>query len=264
MRKPTADTTLQRDREITEAVVKMMGKVPDARMREIMVALIRHLHDFARDVNLSMDELLYAADFLTRCGKISDAGRHEFFILADTLGLTMVVDALGNPKPEGAFESSVLGPFYRDGAPDIARDDNLSHRAEDGTPAHVSGRVTDLEGRPIAGALLDIWQSTDDGKYENVDSRQPDMNLRGRLRTDERGEYAFWTVKPGSYPVPDDGPAGELLRACNRLSFRPAHIHFRISAPGFETVTSELYTADDPYIESDAVWGVKESLKVRY
>ncbi|GHH83887.1 6-chlorohydroxyquinol-1,2-dioxygenase [Streptomyces sulfonofaciens] len=246
----------------------MLGAVsgtPDPRTRQIVEALIRHAHDFAREVGLQPEELLYAAEFLKRCGDVSDASRHEFILLSDVLGVTMVVNTLAADAPDGALEPSVLGPFYRSGAPLLPNGADLSRGgAADGEPAHVTGLVLAADGSPIEGAELDVWGTNADGLYENVDPSQPDYNLRGRFHTDARGRFEFWTVKPVSYPIPVDGPVGDLLAATNRSNMRPGHLHVIASAPGYQTIITELYTDDDQYIESDAVFGVKGSLVVHY
>lgn len=250
--------------EITREVLRVVRTTSDPRLREIMAALIRHLHDFARQVKLQPGELLKGAEFLTACGQISSASRHEFLMLSDTLGLTMVVDTLAAGVAEGGFESSVLGPFYRAGAPLVDNGANLSRGEDDGEPARINGQVTDLEGNPIAGALLDVWGTNARGLYENIDPDQPDFNLRGQLRTRADGTYEIWTAKPVSYPIPDDGPAGALLYAMQRHNMRPGHVHVIVSAAGYKSVVSELFTAGDPYLDSDVVFGVKPSLVVGY
>lgn len=249
---------------VTEQVIAAMNAAPDPRIREILVELVAHAHAFVRKVRLSPEELLAAAEFLRGCGEISDGSRHEFILLADVLGITMATETLAAHAPDGAFETSVLGPFYRENAPLLPAGANLSRGSDDGEPLLVSGRVTDLAGSPLAGAVLEVWGTNRHGLYENVDPQQPDFNLRGRFLTDSDGEFRFWTVKPVSYPIPDDGPVGVLLRAAGRHNMRPGHLHFIVSADGFNAVVSELYTDDDPYLQRDAVFGVKPSLVVHY
>lgn len=250
--------------QITRTVLAAVTDTPDPRIRQLVQAIIKHGHDLAREVGLQPDELLAAADYLKRCGQFSDQSRHEFILLADVLGLTMVVDTLATQVPGGALESSVLGPFYRSGAPIEPNGTDLCRGDLRGDAAHVSGRVLDIHGTPIAGAVLDVWGTDHNGLYENVDPCQPDYNLRGRFVTDQDGRYELWTVKPVSYPIPDDGPVGDLLRATARSNMRPAHLHFIASAPDFRTIVTELYTDDDPYLRTDAVFGVKPSLVVHY
>ncbi len=250
---------------ITQRVVAMCHNAEDARLAQVLAAVVRHLHALVREVGLQPDELFRTAEFLTRCGQISDETRHEFLLLSDTLGLTMVVDTETSGVADGGFESSVLGPFYREGAPWVQHGESLSRGGpQDGEPVHVCGRVVDLERTPVAGAVLDVWGTNATGQYENVDAAQPDMNLRGRLACREDGSFDFWTAKPTSYPIPADGPAGELLHRLGRHNMRPAHLHVIASAPGFRTVASELFTEGDPFLDSDVVFGVKPSLVVPY
>jgi protocatechuate 3,4-dioxygenase beta subunit len=249
---------------VTEATLKAYAGAADPRMREVLAEVITALHGVARRIKLTPDELIRLTEFLVWGGKISDQKRHEFILMSDTLGLTMLVETMADDLPEGAFEPSVLGPFYREGAPLMQAYETISRGANDGTPALVTGRVLDIDGTPIAGAELDIWQTNNNGLYENVDPGQPDFNLRGRLFTGPDGAFAFWTVRPQCYPIPIDGPVGKLLEVGGRHNMRPAHIHFIVSAEGYKTVVSELFDAEDPWIAGDAVFGVKDSLKVRF
>ena len=250
---------------IVESSVAAYEGIEDERLRYLVTTLIRRMHEFAIEVELNPQELIDTAAFLTACGQISNDARHEFLLLSDTLGLTMTVDAVSNRKPEGAFESSVLGPFYREQAPLIDQFGDIARRGHlDGEKTLVRGRVVDMNDAPIPNAEIDIWQAAANGLYENMDADQPDMNLRGRIMSDENGNYAFWTTKPSAYPIPNDGPAGELLHLAKRHNMRPAHIHFIVSADGFERVTSEVFTEGDPYVESDVVFGVKPSLIAAY
>lgn len=258
--RPAATTSEQ----ITQEVLAAFRSTGDERTRVVLTSLIRHAHDFAREVQLQSDELLAAANFLRRCGEISDDARHELILLSDVLGITMVVDTLADEVPDGALETSVLGPFYRAGSPLEPNGADISRGTADGEPAHIHGRVLDLRGEPIAGAELDVWGTNANGLYENVDPTQPDYNLRGRFRTDETGAYELWTVKPVSYPIPNDGPVGDLLAATNRHNMRPAHFHVIATADGYRTIITELYTDDDKYLQSDVVFGVKPSLVVHY
>jgi protocatechuate 3,4-dioxygenase beta subunit len=258
-RTSATDTT-----QITEEVLWAVRGAAGERVQTVLGALIRHAHDFAREVNLQPQELLAAADFLMRCGQISDQSRHELILLSDVTGMTMVVDTLAAAAPEGALETSVLGPFYRAASPLQPNGTSISRGTDDGEPARIHGRVIDLQRNPIPGAELDVWGTNGKGLYENVDPDQPDYNLRGRFRTETDGSYEIWTAKPVSYPIPTDGPVGELLAVTNRETIRPAHFHVIASAPGFRTVITELYTDDDPYIGSDPVFGVKDSLVVHY
>jgi catechol 1,2-dioxygenase len=255
---PVAPQTTAAD--ITKAALQSFDQTPDPRTKQLFQAAVKHLHAFATEVNLTTNELIRLAEVLTEAGKISDASRHEFLLMSDVMGLTMVVDYTTNQKPTGAFESSVLGPFYRADAPWIELGGDICRQKNAGTPTLVSGRVLSIEGGPVRGAVLDIWQVPANGMYENTDSSQTEFNCRGRLRAADDGSYRFWTVKPVPYPIPKDGPAGLILDGACRHNMRAAHIHIIVEAPGYEKVISELFVSGDPYINSDAVFGVKDSL----
>jgi hydroxyquinol 1,2-dioxygenase len=250
--------------DITQAALRSFDQTADPRTKELLRAAVQYLHAFAVETNLTTNELIKLAEFLTAAGKICDASRHEFLLMSDIMGLTMVVDYNTNQKPAGAFESSVLGPFYRAGAPWIEMGGDICRQEGAGTPAFVSGRVLSTDGTPVRDAVLDIWQVPANGMYENTDSSQVEFNCRGRLRCGEDGTYRFWTVKPVPYPIPKDGPAGIILDAAHRHNMRAAHIHVIVEAAGFEKVISELFVAGDPYIETDAVFGVKDSLTIEF
>ena len=243
--------------QLTDAVLAEFSRTPEPRLRELLRALIGHLHAFAVQTRLTQAEWLAAVQFLTATGQKCDAQRQEFILLSDVLGLSSLVDLL-NAEP-GATESTVLGPFYRPGAP--ARPMGASTgRPQDGSPALVSGRVTDTAGRPLAGASLDVWQCSSNGLYDTQDPGQPPFNLRGVFVTGADGRFEFRTVRPVSYPIPTDGPVGELLRVAGRHQWRAAHIHAIVSAPGHHSVTTHIFDADNQYLASDAVFGVKDSL----
>lgn len=251
------------EQELTNAVLARLNECSDPRFKRVMSSLIRHLHDFVRDVELTEDEWLTAIQFLTRTGHKCDGMRQEFILLSDTLGVSMLVDAINHRKPDGAVESTVMGPFYWEGAPEFPLGANI---AEDtpGEPAFYSGRVLDLAGRPIAGAKLDIWSGDGEGYYDMQLEGEKRMRARGSLKTDADGRYWFWSIKPSSYPVPVDGPVGDMLKAMGRHPMRPAHIHMIVSAPGHVSVTTHLFVEGDPYLDSDAVFGVKDSLIVPF
>jgi catechol 1,2-dioxygenase len=245
----------------TEAVLDQMHP-EDARLQQIITSLVKHMHAFVREVELTEEEWFKGIQFLTRTGQMCDDKRQEFILLSDTLGVSILVDAINHRKPQGATESTVFGPFHRQGAPPLAHGTNIARgpEAQTGEPTVVRGRVTDPAGKPIAGAVLDIWQASPDGMYDVQDPDQPEMNLRGIFESDANGEYWFKTVKPAAYPIPDDGPVGDLLRATGRHPMRPAHIHFMISAPGYETLITHIFVEGDEWLDSDAVFGVKNSL----
>jgi catechol 1,2-dioxygenase len=247
----------------TAAVIDRMSGCNDPRLKQIMTSLVTHLHAALREVEPTVEEWMAAIQFLTATGQKCDDKRQEFILLSDVLGVSMLVDALNHRKPSGATESTVLGPFFVAGAPEMQMGASISKDGK-GEPVHVSGRVLDLEGRPIAGAMLDIWQTSSAGFYDVQDPSQPEMNLRGLFTTAADGRFFFRTVKPSSYPIPTDGPVGKLLLALGRHPMRPAHIHFIVGAPGFEPVTTHMFVAGDEYLDSDAVFGVKDSLVVPF
>lgn len=249
---------------MTDVVLGRFGNATDERFREILTSLVRHLHDFVREVRLTPQEWKAGIDFLVAAGHITDDRRNEFILLSDTLGVSALVDLLSHThRPPSATDSSLLGPFYREGAPEMPYGASIA-RGTPGETVIVRGLVTGTGGRQLADAGLDVWQAAPNGLYDVQDANQPDLNMRGKFRTDSSGRFEFRSLKPLSYPVPHDGPAGELLLAQGRHPYRPAHIHFIIAAPGYEPLTTALYIAGDPYIDSDAVFGAKDSLTVQY
>jgi len=247
---------------MTLNVAPTVGEDPP--LTEVMTSLVSHLHSFAREVNLRPDEWATAINFLIETGRMCDERRNEFVLLSDTLGLSAVVDEIANRgKPQSATESSLLGPFYRDGAPEMPLGANIAREVE-GAPLAIHGTVKSLDGKPVANALLDVWQASPAGLY---DLQLPDhnaMNLRARFRTGANGEFHFRSVKTSSYPVPVDGPVGTMLKALGQHPYRPAHIHFLISADGYEPLTTALYIEGDKYLDSDAVFGARKSLTIGY
>jgi hydroxyquinol 1,2-dioxygenase len=243
--------------ELTERVVKEYSGAPDPRVRELITALISHLHAFTVETRLTPQEWLAAIEFLTATGQKCDEQRQEFVLLSDVLGLSSLVDVV-NSAP-GVTESTVLGPFYRPGAPVRAMGDHIG-RPEDGRPTLVSGTVTGAGGRPLDQATVDVWQADDKGSYDIQDPSQPPFNLRGVFVTGPDGRYGFRTARPASYPIPDDGPVGGLLQLTGRGHMRAAHIHAIVSAPGHRSVTTHIFVPGNPYLDSDAVFGVKDSL----
>lgn len=233
----------------------------EGRNKEILSKLITHLHDFVRDVQPTEAEWFQAIDFLTRTGQTCTDKRQEFILLSDVLGVSMLVDSINHKNEKDVTETTVTGPFHTE-AKLMALGDNIANGPEweRGEPTIVSGTVSDSNGKPIVNALVDVWQSDDIGYYDIQDVNQPDMNLRGVFKTDENGRFWFKTIKPAAYPVPTDGPVGELLRASGRHAMRPAHIHFMISADGYERLITHLFVKGDEYLNSDAVFGVKDSL----
>lgn len=248
------------DQALTEEVLRRFEAAPDPRTKAIAQSLTRHLHAFLREVEPSFEEWAAAIAFLTRVGHTCDERRQEFILLSDVLGASMLVDALNHRQPDGATETTVLGPFFVERAPDFSDGDDISGGAA-GEPLFCEVRVLDRAGAPVAGALVDVWQSDDDGFY---DVQRPDLYetaaLRGRARTGPDGRLRFWSILPTPYPIPDDGPVGDLLAATGRHPWRPAHLHFMIAAPGCETLVTHLFVEGSDYLDSDAVFGVKPSL----
>ncbi len=245
---------------ITPAVISRQAESGNPRFKEIMDSLVTHLHDFARDVNLTEAEWMQGIQFLTATGQKCDAKRQEFILLSDTLGLSMLVVAMNHAKPRGATEATVFGPFHVDDTPAAEQGADLAQGAP-GAPLFVEARVQGLDGRPIAAADVDVWQADDDGLY---DVQRPELGdtrrARGVLRTDADGKVRFRTVAPTAYPVPTDGPVGDMLLASGRHPWRPAHIHFMIKARGYQTLVTHIFRDADPYLDSDVVFGVRSSL----
>jgi hydroxyquinol 1,2-dioxygenase len=248
---------------ITDAVLDQMSATPDPRLKEIMAAAVRHLHAFAREVNLTPAEWIKGIEFMTAVGKTCTPERQEFILLSDTLGVSMVVDLITHRRRDGATESTVFGPFHRDGAPELPLGGNIAPR-DAGMPTFVDGWVRDGGGHPIEGALLDVWQTDSAGLYDSQTTTPADLHMRGIFRTNEDGRYLIRTVRPVHYQIPSDGPVGRLLRATGRHPWRPAHIHFVVSADGYEPLTTHIFDAIDPYLKSDAVFAVKESLMCEF
>jgi hydroxyquinol 1,2-dioxygenase len=243
--------------ELTKRVVKEYSGASDPRSRELLAALIRHLHAFAAETRLTPQEWQAGIEFLTATGHKTDDQRQEFVLLSDVLGLSSMVDVV-NAAP-GVTESTVLGPFYRPGAPVRAMGAHTG-RPEDGSPTLVRGRVTGTAGEPLDQATIDVWQANDQGAYDTDDPSQPPFNLRGIFVTGPDGRYEFRTARPASYPIPTDGPVGTLLRLAGRSNMRAAHIHAIVSAPGHASVITHIFVPDNPYLDSDAVFGVRDSL----
>jgi hydroxyquinol 1,2-dioxygenase len=243
---------------ITDAVVARFADTPDPRRRLIFTSLVRHLHDFARDVQLTEQEWAEGVRFLTATGQRCDAQRQEFILLSDVLGLSMLTVALNNEKPAGCTESTVFGPFHVAGAPAWENGADISNGAA-GRPCAVTGSIRGLEGQPVAGALIEVWQADAEGLYD-VQREGAGHQARGVLRAGADGSFAFRTVVPQAYPIPTDGPVGELLRASGRHPWRPAHLHFMVDAPGYERLITHVFRSDDAYLDSDAVFGVRQSL----
>jgi hydroxyquinol 1,2-dioxygenase len=247
---------------ITDLAVQRWGTARDPRLAEVLTSLVRHLHDFARDVRLTEDEWMAAIDWLTRTGQMSDEKRQEFILASDVLGLSMLVVQMNHRFDERATPATVLGPFYIEGSPDFEYGADMSDGVE-GEPLFVHGTVRDLDGRPVPGAVLDVWQADAEGAYEaqlDVD----EARLRGRFRPREDGTYCVRTIGPKGYTIPMDGTVGDLISRTEISEYRPAHVHFRVDAPGFEPLVTHLFLKDAPYLDSDVVFGTKQQLVVPF
>jgi protocatechuate 3,4-dioxygenase beta subunit len=249
--------------ELTRDVIDRMKDAESPRLREIMELVVNHVHAIVREAKMTHDEWRLAIDFLTRAGKICSDNRQEFILLSDILGISMLVDAIDHVGGPGISESTVLGPFYAGQQRELAAGESILLREEESDPLQMRGCVRDSEGRPIANALVEVWQTAPNQLYDVQDQDQPEGHLRASFRTNDAGGFRFRTIMPVSYPIPNDGPAGQLLAAMGRHPFRPAHIHFMISAPGYRTLVTHLFLDGDRYLGSDAVFGVKRSLIIR-
>ena len=266
--------TQHQTNDITQAVLDRIQDSTDPRFKQVLTAVIRHLHALAREVDLKPDEWMAALQFLTQVGQTCDEKRQEFILLSDTLGLSMLVveleqkrrsaAALADPLASAApTEATVQGPFYWQGSPALPLGSDIG-QGMPGEPTYYSGRVVDTHGRPIADCCVDVWSGDGDGVYDMQMGGDAGMRLRARFHTDDQGRYNFWSIKPTYYPVPDDGPVGDMLRAMGRHPNRPGHIHMMVYRDGFVPLTTHLFAADSPYLDSDAVFGVRDSLVIPY
>lgn len=248
----------------SEAVNARLGEDINPRLRQVMTSLVRHLHDFIKDVELTPEEWEMAIDFLTRTGHQCSDQRQEFILLSDTLGVSMLVDSIGHRRPPGATENTVFGPFHVDGAPELPMGANICRDGK-GESCLFEGRVLDLDGNPIEGARIDVWSDNAEGFYDvQQPDEQPQWNNRGVFITGPDGHYAFRGIKPVAYPIPDDGPVGQMLARLGRHPWRPAHMHFMLDHPNYERIVTHTFVAGDDYLTSDTVFGVKESLIIDY
>ncbi|MDM0066980.1 intradiol ring-cleavage dioxygenase [Variovorax sp. J31P207] len=244
---------------ITGATLKAQGGTSDARLKTVMDSLVRHLHDFAREIELTEAEWAMGIDFLTRVGKITDDKRQEFILLSDALGLSTLVTAQCNRRPKGCTEATVFGPFFVPDAPLYRHGDDISNGAS-GEPCFVSGTVRGIRGEPIPDARMDVWQSDDEGSYDVQRTGLDHAEGRGQLASGADGHYHFKSIVAVPYPIPHDGPVGQMLEKLGRHPWRPAHLHFMIQAPGYQTLITHVFRAEGPYLDSDAVFGVRSSL----
>jgi len=259
--------------DLAQAVIDRMTEASNPRFKEVMTALVKHAHAFVQEVQLTPDEWMTGIQFLTQVGQMCDEKRQEFILLSDTLGVSMLVVAIdqargaarhkAQPGEQAPTEATVLGPFFWEGAPELPAGADIAGDAP-GAPAWYHGQVTDTAGRPVAGAVLDVWSGDAEGLYDLQKGADAPMQLRARFRTDAHGRYSFWSIKPTYYPVPDDGPVGEMLRGMGRHPNRPGHMHTMLHAAGHEPLITHLFDSDSPYIDSDAVFGVRDSLIVKF
>ncbi|MEX5563219.1 intradiol ring-cleavage dioxygenase [Pseudophaeobacter sp. 1A16562] len=247
-----------------EVVISRNANAKNERLAEVMAVVTKHLHAAVKEIEPTQEEWFEAIQFLTKVGHACNDWRQEFILLSDSLGVSMLVDAINNRKPSGASESTVLGPFHVEDAPELPMGADIC-LDQKGEPMLVRGRITGTDGQPIANAKIDVWQANDEGFYDvQQKGLQPDFNLRGVFRTGTDGTYHFKGVKPKYYPIPDDGPVGQMLTQLGRHPYRPAHLHYILEADGFDTLITHIFDPDDPYIHSDAVFGVKESLLAKF
>ncbi|MCY4183708.1 MAG: intradiol ring-cleavage dioxygenase [Rhodobacteraceae bacterium] len=252
------------EQDSAKVVAGRISENADPRLGQIITVLVKHIHAAVKELELTEEEWFEGVKFLTETGHKCDEWRQEFILLSDVLGVSMLVDAINNRKPSGASESTVLGPFHVADAPELEMGSDIC-LDQKGEPMLVEGRILDTRGNPVAGAKLDVWQANDEGFYDvQQKGIQPDFNLRGVFRTSADGTYWFRGVKPKYYPIPGDGPVGRMLAALGRHCYRPAHLHYIISAQGYKSLTTHIFDPDDPYIHSDAVFGVKESLMAKF
>ncbi|MCF6744736.1 catechol 1,2-dioxygenase [Blastococcus sp. KM273128] len=247
------------EENITELAVERWATARDPRLAEVMTALVRHLHDFAREVRLTEDEWMAAVQWLTATGKISTEKREEFILASDVVGLSMLVVQMNHRLDPKATPATVLGPFHIEGSPELGFGEDMSDGLP-GTPLYLHGRVTDLDGAPVAGAVLDVWQSDSEGLYESQLAEVDEARLRAKYTTDQDGRYCLRTIAPLGYSIPMDGPVGDLVARTEISHFRPAHIHFLINVPGFEPLITHLFQEGAQYLDSDVVFGTKQEL----
>jgi hydroxyquinol 1,2-dioxygenase len=246
---------------ITEAALDQMSTTKDTRLKEIMDSAVRHLHAFAREVDLKPEEWLDAIKFLTSVGQWCTPHRQEFILLSDTLGLSALVDLMNDRRiSDGGTTSSLLGPFYRTDSPEFQPGDFLATHQHGGTEICLYGRITDVDGQGVRNAKIEIWQTDEEGVYDLQKNRPEDMDMRGVFHADQDGNYCIRTIRPCGYMIPMDGPVGDMISAQGRHGYRPAHIHFMIGAPGYRELVTALYMATDDHIDSDTVFGVRSPL----
>ncbi len=251
---------IEDERSVTPAVLAAMANTDNARLQEITTALVRHLHAFILEVRPTEDEYEFGLRWIAALGHHTNETNNEVVLAADVLGLSTLVDLLNNDGGRGETMSALLGPFYRGNAPDCAHGESIARSTTPGPGLWFEGRVLDVDGAPIEGATLDVWQASPVGLYDNQDAAQDDYNLRGKFATDAAGRFAFRSVKPAGYPVPTGGPVGKLLHAQMRRPYRPAHVHFIVSAPGHKTLITQIFSDTDAALATDVVFGAKKAI----
>ena len=259
--------------DLAQAVIDRMAECQNPRFKQVMSALVRHAHAFAQEVQLTPEEWMTGIQFLTATGKMCDDKRQEFILLSDTLGMSMLVVAIDQlkgmqankalPKDQRPTEATVQGPFFWEGAPEHKLGDDIRGSSV-GEPAYYHGRVTDTAGKPLANCLMNVWSGDGDGFYDMQKGGNAEMALRAQFHTDADGNYSFWSIRPTFYPVPDDGPVGGMLRMMGRHPNRPGHMHMMLNASGHERLITHLFVSNSPYLDSDAVFGVRNSLIVDF
>ncbi len=260
-RKPVSALALIDNEEaVTEIVRAAMAQTENPRLRTVMASLVQHLHDFLREIRPSDEEFEFGLDFIARLGQATHATNNEVVLAADVLGLSTLVTTMNNSTKDGRTPGALLGPFYRANAPRYQCGDCVVQDDAPGLPLFVSGKVRATDGTPLAGALVEVWQASPVGLYDNQDPKQPDRNLRGVFHADADGNYHFRTVRPAGYPVPTNGPVGKLLAEQNRHPYRPAHIHFIVAAPGYRTLVTQVFADDSDILETDVTFGVHRQL----
>jgi len=257
------------DPDFTQHVIDATGPKATPRMRKVMSSLMQHVHDFARENELTVDEWMAGVELLNWAGRMSDDKRNEGQLVCDVIGLESLIDEitfkLASEAHNSATASAILGPFFRHDAPELENESTIVHGVDDGEIAYMHGVVVDTKSKkPIPNVSIDIWQASTNGLYEQQDADQKDCNLRGKFKTDANGRYAFYCLRPTPYPVPNDGPAGKLLELLDRHPFRPAHIHILALGDGYQPVTTQIFDRISPYLENDSVFAVKDSLIVDF
>jgi protocatechuate 3,4-dioxygenase beta subunit len=255
---------IENEAMLTDAVCADMASTPDRRLREVMEALVRHFHEFLREVRLTEDEWEKSVEFVTALGKATNATHNETILIADVLGVSSLVGMLNNPAYGGETASALLGPFWRKNAPVLELGASIAREGTPGIPMSISGRITERDGTPISGAMVDVWQADPRGMYDNQVDGFEGMNLRGQFQTDHCGYFYLRSVRPAGYPVPVHGPTGGLLKAQRRSPYRPAHVHFMVSSPGHKTLVTQVFADDAENLDSDVTFSVLDSLIAKF